>query len=113
MKGAAKFTGGADRRSAQGADGGQNGAPGYVIINPGTDREQRYDTMVSNLDLKPGDVVRIEAPGGGGVGDPRERDRERVLGDLEDGLISPQAAREVYGLSEEELRKLGAQRSLT
>ncbi len=113
VKGAAKFTGGADRRSAQGADGGQNGAPGYVIINPGTDREQRYDTMVSNLDLKPGDVVRIEAPGGGGVGDPRERDRERVLGDLEDGLISPQAAREVYGLSEEELRQLGAQRSLT
>jgi N-methylhydantoinase B/oxoprolinase/acetone carboxylase alpha subunit len=37
-------------------------------------------------------------PGGGGFGDPRERERGEVQADLEAGLISETAAREVYGL---------------
>ena len=41
--------------------------------------------------------------GGGGVLPPAERDRELVKGDLQDGLVSPRKAREVYGLTEEEV----------
>ena len=40
------------------------------------------------------------AGGGGGYGDPRERDRETVRRDLRNGVISPDAARDLYGLDE-------------
>jgi N-methylhydantoinase B len=53
--------------------------------------------------LSVGDVYRIETAGGGGVNPPRERDRNRVAEDVLDGYITPKAAREIYGLSEEEL----------
>lgn len=47
--------------------------------------------------------VRLIArsPGGGGWGDPTERPRELVERDLRDGVISPEAAAEVYGFSQE------------
>ena len=48
--------------------------------------------------LKAGDRVRIQTGGGGGYGDPKRRDRERVRADVMRGYVSPQAAREVYGL---------------
>jgi N-methylhydantoinase B/oxoprolinase/acetone carboxylase alpha subunit len=41
---------------------------------------------------------------GGGVGDPQERDPERVMGDIMDGYITPDMARTVYGLSEERIQ---------
>ena len=47
-------------------------------------------------------AVRLVArsPGGGGWGDPTERDRELVRRDVSDGLVSPDAARDVYGLDD-------------
>jgi N-methylhydantoinase B len=50
--------------------------------------------------LTAGDRVRIHSGGGGGYGDPRRRDRERVRTDVMRGYVSPQAARDVYGLSD-------------
>ncbi len=35
--------------------------------------------------------------GGGGYGDPKERERELIESDLADGYISEAAAREEYG----------------
>ncbi len=37
-------------------------------------------------------------PGGGGFGNPLERDPERVLGDVRAGLLSEDAARSDYGV---------------
>ena len=37
-------------------------------------------------------------PGGGGYGNPLDREPERVLDDLLDEKISPEAARDVYGV---------------
>ncbi len=48
--------------------------------------------------VKAGDTLIFETPGGGGYGDPQDRNRHEVLRDLEDGLISRQAAQELYGL---------------
>ncbi|PZC46976.1 MAG: N-methylhydantoinase B [Chloroflexi bacterium] len=107
LKGSAKFTGGADRRVAQGTEGGMDGVVGAVVINPGTPQEQRHETMVSSVELAPGDVVRIEAPAGGGVGDPKERERERVIHDVEDGIVSSQNAIDLYGMSQRELQEAG------
>jgi N-methylhydantoinase B len=35
--------------------------------------------------------------GGGGWGDPRERDPEAVRDDVLDGKVTPEAAKELYG----------------
>jgi N-methylhydantoinase B len=40
----------------------------------------------------------LKLPGGGGMGDPKARDPELVKRDVADGLITPQAAREIYGV---------------
>ncbi len=45
-----------------------------------------------------GERLTIEAPGGGGFGDPRTRDAAAVATDLRNGVISPEAAATVYGL---------------
>ena len=54
--------------------------------------------MVTALTVNEGDVIRIRSGSGGGYGDPRERPRELVLEDLRDGLLSPDRAREIYGI---------------
>ena len=47
---------------------------------------------------RPRDAIRLELPGGGGIGDPRTRDPQRVLDDVRDGFISAQQARRDYGV---------------
>ena len=53
---------------------------------------------VSALVLNPGDGIRLVVGGGGGWGDPLERDPLRVLADVEDGLVSEAFARQAYGV---------------
>jgi len=48
--------------------------------------------------LHPGSLVEVITPGAGGYGDPRLRDRAMVQKDLREGRISPQVAKDVYGL---------------
>ena len=95
-----RLSGGAARREAAGVEGGSDGRNAYVVVHPGTEREQRYPGIVSNVGLEPGDVFRIETGGGGGVLPPAQRDPSRVASDVEDGIVSPAKAREVYGVSE-------------
>jgi N-methylhydantoinase B len=46
--------------------------------------------------LDDGDVVEIRISGGGGFGDPTLREPEEVAGDVSDGIVSFDAAREIY-----------------
>jgi N-methylhydantoinase B len=48
--------------------------------------------------LQPGDVVVMDAAGGGGYGDPLERDLERVESDVRNGYVSVAKAKEDYGV---------------
>jgi len=48
--------------------------------------------------LKPGDVVTIDSAGGGGYGNPFERDPELVEKDVLEGYVSIEKAREEYGV---------------
>ncbi len=48
--------------------------------------------------MKPGDVLQIALPGGGGFGDPLQRDPERVRADVELGYVTVQSAHEDYGV---------------
>lgn len=60
------------------------------------------------VEIEPGERFANQNPGGGGVGDPRERDRDKVLEDVKNGLVSVRAAWEEYGVRVEadEPRKL-------
>jgi N-methylhydantoinase B len=48
--------------------------------------------------IEAGDRLLVRYPGGGGYGDPRERDREAVREDVATGLVSERVAKEIYGL---------------
>jgi N-methylhydantoinase B len=45
-----------------------------------------------------GTVYRQFAGGGGGYGDPKKRDREKLTAEVRDGIISADAAKNIYGL---------------
>jgi N-methylhydantoinase B len=84
---------------AWGLNGGAAGQPGAALIEraDGTTQNALKDVVM----LKAGDRVRALTGGGGGYGDPKCRDRDRVRSDLRRGYISTAAAREVYGLDTE------------
>jgi N-methylhydantoinase B len=84
----------------KGLAGGKNGLAGKKLLNPGTKEEQRIYGKASRLTLKKGDVISLQTPGSGGFGDPKERDRQKVLADWEDGYITARSLRETYGLEE-------------
>ena len=42
--------------------------------------------------------IRVLSSAGGGWGDPRARDPQAVLDDVRDEIVSPQAARDIYGV---------------
>jgi N-methylhydantoinase B len=50
------------------------------------------------MTLRNGDVFRHELPGGGGWGDPLERDPQRVLEDVRNEYVSPEGALNEYGV---------------
>ena len=80
----------------KGIDGGSDGKTGHCTLNPGTDQSRVIPSRYSDHTLHPGDVVSLETPGGGGLGNPLERDPARVLNDVRNGYVTPQRAREVY-----------------
>jgi N-methylhydantoinase B len=71
--------------------GGKAGLPPLVVINPGRPNERSL-LKASHLRLKRGDIVRCLTSGGGGFGEPRERDPEQIRTDLADGFISSASA---------------------
>lgn len=83
-----------------GLEGGHPSTLGGLIVNPGSPDERHLEARHGDELLQPGDVVRVTRGGGAGFGDPRRRDPARVREDLANGYITPEAAREVYGLVE-------------
>ena len=83
---------------AWGVAGGMGGGLSRVILNPDTPDEREIRPFSDDNHWKRGDLVRIYTAGGGGWGDPLERDVSMVLDDFEDGFVSLQAARDSYGV---------------
>jgi N-methylhydantoinase B len=79
-----------------GMAGGGEGDAGYVLLRPGTDRELRTGMVYEAM--APSDVLVNHSGGGGGWGDPLERDPEAVLADVVDEYVSVEGAREDYGV---------------
>ncbi len=81
-----------------GINGGTNGGGGQLIVNKGTEKEQDVGMYATGIELKRGDHIWFSQSGGGGVGDPRERDPELVVRDVMDGWLSIGAAEKYYGV---------------
>jgi N-methylhydantoinase B len=81
---------------AAGLEGGLPGAAGGLSLSSGEPAQPK-----TVLQLRPEVHVLLEPPGGGGYGDPRERDPELVLADVVDGYVSIEAARDLYGVAVE------------
>ncbi len=79
---------------APGLLGGQAGAAGEVALGDGTRLHAK-----SLVDLGAGDTVHINLPGGGGYGDPLQRDAQRVLWDVIEGYITAEEAEKKYGVA--------------
>jgi len=77
--------------------GGTPGAPGgYLLRLPG---ERDFRTMAgSHIPVPIGAEAIVRTGGGGGWGNPLERDPERVWEDVAEGLVSAAAARKLYGV---------------
>jgi N-methylhydantoinase B len=76
--------------------GGLEPEPNTMIVFPDTERERRVSTK--RTPVQPDDGARILTAGGGGHGEPSERDPDRVREDVREGYVSPEAARDVYGV---------------
>lgn len=77
---------------ARGRRGGAPGAPGRVYLRAA----DRSETALrgKGRDVVPaGATLVMETPGGGGMGDPEERDPERVRGDVAAGLVTERVER--------------------
>jgi N-methylhydantoinase B len=86
----------ADRTAypAPGLLGGKPGATGEVMLNDGT----RLNAKALK-DLKSGEIVHVNLPGGGGYGEAFKRDVEKVRWDVIEGYITPEEAQENYGVA--------------
>ena len=84
---------------AFGVLGGLSGVP----VGAWVDRDgaiQDFDTpgKIAGHPVDAGDIIMVRSAGGGGYGDPLERDPQRVATDLREGYISAAQAHQLYGL---------------
>ena len=80
-----------------GLQGGAQGSASRNILDPGGPTERALHAKLT-MTLRRGEVFRHQMAGGGGWGDPLERDPAAVAGDLREGLVSLEAARTEYGV---------------
>jgi putative sterol carrier protein len=81
----------------RGFNGGMDGSLNRVVLREGTPGEQVVETTAFETPLSSGDVTIADLGGGGGWGDPLERDPNEVLEDVLDELVSIEGAKQ-YGV---------------
>jgi N-methylhydantoinase B len=79
-------------RKGRPAGGGSKFDPGQVPM------KKNSTPAAGKFELKAGHAFYLESAGGGGFGDPAERNRERLARDIDEGYVSDEAAREKYGI---------------
>jgi N-methylhydantoinase B len=76
----------------RGRDGGRAGKPAYLGLKPDKPLDGK-----GLQEIPGGERLLLHTAGGGGIGDPRRRDAAALAADLNNGLVSPAAARGDYG----------------
>ena len=78
---------------ARGRHGGHNGQAGRVSLDDGTPLRGKG----SGVPVPAGRRIVLELPGGGGYGDPKQRDQESIDRDVYNGYITPEHVKAEYG----------------
>lgn len=87
------------RTGPRGALGGEDGGTNKVTITrAGHDYTPPHLSKDQNIEISPGDVVAVSTPGGGGFGDPLERDPALVLADVQRGYYTADQVRARFGV---------------
>lgn len=81
-----------------GVKGGKAGAPFQVVINPDTPQERHVDALADEEFVAAGETICVRTTGGGGWGDPLDRDPASVVRDVTWAKVSLESAREDYGV---------------
>jgi N-methylhydantoinase B len=83
----------------KGIDGGKEGTRARFVVRVGTDSE--YETPASaRVEMQAGERFLLQSAGGGGYGDPRERNRDALKRDIAEGYVTREAAVNDYGTNE-------------
>jgi N-methylhydantoinase B len=94
--GAATGSSDGDLTQPPGASGGEDGPLSRMYIRRGDEiLPARTHRMIQ---IKHGEILGKVSGGGGGVGDPLEREPEKVLRDVINEVVSIEAASETYGV---------------
>ena len=75
---------------------GSDGTLTKIVRNPDSPTSEVLPREATLLPVGPDDVITIFAGGGGGYGDPLERDPSKVWEDVVNGLVTVEAARRDY-----------------
>ena len=96
----ARLISNADRSvlSCYGVNGGRAGKPYAVAVTSPDGVTVSHPGMCDTVIIPAGSTVRIVTTGGGGWGDPLLREIDKVVYDVECGLVSPDSARDEYGV---------------
>ena len=87
----------AQKFAPKGVLGGQDGSVARYFLRRGNQID-KIPGKNTNFRLKTGDYLSFETPGGGGYGDPQNRDIKMIKEDIKQGYISKQAADQDYGV---------------
>jgi N-methylhydantoinase B len=88
------------RTGPLGALGGANGGVNRVAIETKAGSYQPpHLSKDQDIQLEPGDVVRVSTPGGGGYGDPLRRDPRKVATDVMRGYYTREQAASLFGVA--------------
>jgi len=80
-----------------GLAGGAAGTPSMAILNPGREGEAATPPTTP-VAVRKGDTIRVVLAGGGGYGDPLDRDPDAVLQDILDEKVTKEYAELAYGV---------------
>ena len=87
------------RTGPLGALGGANGGVNRVAVEQeGKIYRPRHLSKDQDIQMRPGDVIRVSTPGGGGYGDPLKRDPAKVARDVMRGYYSTDEAEKLFGV---------------
>jgi N-methylhydantoinase B len=107
---------GAEQPESVGISGGGPSQTNQFVIKRETDVRERFAAGEIPQDLAPlggtleplsvittthmaeDDVFQVQTQSGGGYGDPLERDPDRVLADVQSGVVTEEGARVMYGV---------------
>ncbi|MFV0248957.1 MAG: hydantoinase B/oxoprolinase family protein [Tenacibaculum sp.] len=78
-----------------GVYGGKDGTNNYVKVIRKNQTIEKY-SLITNLRLEKGDIVRCVTATGGGYGNPENRTKNRILEDIKNGYITKAQAQKIY-----------------